>query len=204
MSKKAKEIILIAIICIIKLSLNALPIILIVKEWDSIVGMALGVIVFFAFLIYENVVSDPYPSVPLIKYGEFPFEIVYSIDGDIMEKSGIYICSGSIDEVSYLSSEKRWKWSSRIKKENANMLGEIDGIEIYIDCGDAYYYMFPQDPQDSYYPGTFVYFTDENGSYQRLDLKESKKELGIEIISAKFSQPIENYWIKEGEEEDYE
>ncbi len=91
MSKKTKEIILIAIICVIKLSLNVLPIILIVKEWDTFVGLVLGSFVFFAFLLYYFTSMDSLPERE-ITYGEFPFEIVYSIDEEAFEKQGIAIC----------------------------------------------------------------------------------------------------------------
>ena len=85
MSKKTKEIILIAIICVIKLSLNVLPIILIVKYWDIMVGVIFGFVVMLTMLfglLFLKAVFYIF-TLPFFlfqsTYGEFPFEIVYSI-----------------------------------------------------------------------------------------------------------------------------
>ena len=188
MSKKTKEIILIAIICIIKLSLNALPIILIVKEWDSFVGLALGFFVFFAFLLYYFTSMDSLPERE-ITYGEFPFEIVYTIDEEEFEKQGIAICK--CKKTFDLVYGAYWDFEMYFDDSYDDDILCTELYEIKIDCGNASYYLDGEKPYEKYVPGEYIWYFSE-GKYYELTLEEAKEEFGIEIISTKFSEPLVN------------
>jgi len=195
MSKKAKEIILIAIICIIKLLLNVLSAILILKYFDSIVSVIFGSVVMLTMCLGFFFLNTMFYIFTLpfflfqTTYGEFPFEIVYSIDGEVFEKQGVAVCEleRNFDTV----YGPRLDLVMYFDKAYDNDILCTEPYEIEIDCGNARYYLDGEKSYEDYVPGEYIRYFSE-GKYHKLTLEEAKEEFGIEIISAKFSEPLVN------------
>ncbi len=88
-----------------------------------------------------------------------------------------------------------WNWG--VLHSLDILLYETDEYRIYIDGGYANYYMQYDERYEDYEPGQSITRVGEGGAYKEYTLEEAKEQLGIEIISAKFSEPIENYFLEE-------
>ena len=160
--------------------------------WEYILGIYFFLIWFVGTMIYEfskpiSMLTLPNPPVPEIEYGSFPYEIVYSVDGEEFKKADTLEFKYTI-ESDYDRVEKIAFWGS---SEYFVLLCEIQGEKIYIDGGNGKYYMMNEKPHEEYVPGHYIYYYGDTGK-KELSLEEAKKQLGIEIISTKFSEPIEN------------
>jgi hypothetical protein len=189
MSKKTKKILLIALGCIILVVLG-----FIYKWWVYIFLALCGWVWFFGtFMMYLtdtiHLLFVAAPPVPEIQYGEFPFEIVYSIDGEVFNKTDTMKYENAVYS-DYDSLVKHQGWRAK-HEEDAELLCEIDGYSIYLDCGNGYYYMQNEKNYDDYIPGEAMYWI-SGGSTHGITFEEAKEEFGVEIISTKFSEPIEN------------
>ncbi len=158
---------------------------------EYILGICFFLIWFVGTMIYEfskpiSMLILPNPPVPEIEYGSFPYEIVYSVDGEEFKKVDTlefkYATESDYDRV-----EKIAFWGS---SEYFVLLCEIQGEKIYIDGGSGKYYMMNEKPYEDYVPGQYIYYYDSGKV--KLSVEEAKEQLGIEIISTKFSEPIEN------------
>ena len=201
MNEKTKKIVLIFIGCIIRLGILAA--IIIFKYYTITSAVLLGIFGFFGvlmwfgativYLLICNIIMlfVPAPPVPDIQQQSFPYEIVYSIDEEVFNKTDIleykYKAYSDVEQL-----EKNWRWESSSGTGTFNLLCEIEDEKIYIDCGNAQYYMTGEKPYDEYTPGEYVYYYDDDDEKIKLTHKEAKEKFGIEIISKKFSEPIEN------------
>ncbi len=61
----------------------------------------------------------PNPPEPEIKYGEFKFELTYSVDGKMKEISDIIVCEFKGFEVRSIGDSKKRVWSENIKNDNS-------------------------------------------------------------------------------------
>lgn len=60
----------------------------------------------------------PNPPKPEIKYGEFEFRLIYSIEGNLKEVSDVIVCKFEGFEVRSIGDSKKRVWSENIKNEN--------------------------------------------------------------------------------------
>ena len=138
-----------------------------------------------------------YPQ-PQITYGEFPFELVYSFEGEITTVKGVYICE-------YTGLEWNWNigtyrtWNGYIEgydekyDESAIFITEDSDRIVFCFIGDAEFYM-----NDEQYPEKRpltprLYHTKKNLNIMySLNSDEIAALYNIEIVSWKFSEPIEN------------
>lgn len=156
----------------------------------------------------------PDPLEPSIKHAEFPFELVYKINGKRKTIKDILICEydgigGEVDtykcrewESSFASGNERivlWK-DSDVKSLNeltAEMI--VPYQEIYYDIGTAWYYMGDlEEGEEKQLQSGLAYFQHalelgdivEDIGY--LEDKMVFEKFGIKIISWKCAPPIKN------------
>lgn len=141
---------------------------------------------------------SPDPPTPHITYGEFPFELVYTIDGETVTINDVYICEYegiSIDEGQ--GKHVEWKGYIQSSRQEQVVLLVRDTEQIVCEIGEPEYYM-----GDAAYCEAFgiedvtpclvmIENDGEISSCHVLD-DEEKKEYHIEIISWRFSKPIQN------------
>ncbi len=194
MSKKAKIILLVislyaskiaAIIAIITFSYKFVCDVL-HDFFETCIMAILGVFIFTAFVLYGSI-PPTLPDTPEFNYGEYPFEIVYSVNEDVYTKSGVLTCSLDM-RTETASFDWYWYWDESFKNEDEDILCNIDGIDIYIDCGNGHYYMQDSKAEKDYAPGQLFYYDD----YEKTEITPTvaKQKYGLEIISAKFSEPM--------------
>lgn len=133
------------------------------------------------------------PGEPQVVYGEFPFELVFLINGEERIINDTLICT--YDGISISEAEgKVRKWKSALKSGNEKLvLTTFDNSIVYYDIGPARYYM--GDYNDSTYsPNVRCETRFENGI--RTDSLVSEKELleKYEIIIKNWTiaSPIKN------------
>ncbi len=191
-----KHALLIIPLGIINLFLNFL----VVKHFENIVnffvavygictwvGIAIFMLVFGLPNEIANAINNDSPEV---LSGEFPFEIVYSIDGETFEYRDTFVCECRVDDAQH---NEYSMWEESYKYNDDNTIHSIDGKKVRIDCGNAKYYLLSEKPYIDYTPGQYIYY-DNN----ELTQKEAKEVLGLEIISTKFSEPNTSRPIKAG------
>ena len=61
----------------------------------------------------------PNPPKPKIKYGEFKFKMIYSVDGKTKEISDVIVCEFNGFEVRSIGGSKKRVWSENIKNNNS-------------------------------------------------------------------------------------
>ena len=144
--------------------------------------------------IFIGGMLSPAPPKPAITYGEFPFKLVYELNGEEITVEDTVICE--FDGFGWnegSGKHREWKrWLASNPKEDILLIDETN--EIYVNIGSPEYYM----GEEGDYTLNFWVFRIEippNGKV-RWDILESEDELfkiyGIRIISYEFSDPIVN------------
>ena len=139
-------------------------------------------------------ILEPAPPAPQETYGEFPFELTYKINGEIITVKDIYVCEYAGVGWSEAGGKYR-KWSGYIKGcgESAIFITEDSDRKIFCFVGDAEFYM-----NDEQYPEERpltprLYDVKKNVNVMNsLNQDEIVAIYNIEIVSWKFSKPIEN------------
>lgn len=139
---------------------------------------------------------------PEIKEGEFDFEVVYEIDGEIKTIEGTYVCEfGGIDR-SFVGASRYW--NGYIKDHDGStsyVLKTIDNSSVVLELNlTAGFFM--SDPDNIYDDGTFVFMPDPYIYIVSGDptIEDPTNELyfepyegdAIKIISFEYDPPIEN------------
>lgn len=75
----------------------------------------------------------PNPPKPEIKYGEFKFRMIYSVDGKLKEVSDVIVCEFKGFEVKSIGGTKDRVWSENIKNENSYELFHVRDDERKVD-----------------------------------------------------------------------
>ena len=130
---------------------------------------------------------------PDVQYHEFPMEITYEINGEIVEQEGIYVI-----EYSGVDLELGHRYDGYIKStgEDGFILYEEDRIKVLCKLGDAYYYTGlikyengvearAYRKEESFWDGEQYYILDETELYE---------QYGIKIISWTTSEPLDDIW----------
>ena len=125
---------------------------------------------------------------PRIVYGEFPLELVYEIDGEIVEVSDVYICEyrGYDKE----SGKIYWKGYMKSTGEAGFVLIKKPFQKVYCKIKSPSYYMGEQQYDDKIQP-TVIWESIFYGA-KWIDDAELYEKYGIRIISCKAATPIEN------------
>ena len=151
--------------------------------WTLLLGH--GIVTDIADSIKSIVQEKPSPT---IVYGEFTLELVYEIDGEIVEVSDIYICEykGYDKE----SGKIRWKGYMESTGEAGFVLIKKPFQKVYCKIKSPSYYMGEEQYDDDVQP-VVVWDSIFYGS-KFIDDAELYEKYGIRIISCKAATPIEN------------
>ncbi len=200
MIEKVKKIGLIFALTIARLSLDAVSLKILSKyvmpfltHIVAAVFFLLHIISMFLLLMLDSAFA-PGPEVPAITYGEFPFRIVYSIDGEIFELEDSYICECKGVGFEY-ALHKDLIWETYLKDSCTRYIELCDipnGYRLCLYAGSPEYYMlesFP--PYGDHVPGEYLH-SSSNDRREEISFEEAKEKYRLEIISAEFSEPIEN------------
>ena len=167
---KSKKVWIILLVILIPL----IPFIYIALAW-TVVGIGMWVF-------------TPNPARPEETYGEFPFELIYEIDGETITINDIYVCE--YDGITCDTGSGKYRtWNGYVKSTGDDVVvlykDNITTIHCYV--GDAEYYMddekYPEQRpfKPRFYIGSLPISTDQ--------LLQRYK---IRIVSWSLSEPIEN------------
>ena len=137
----------------------------------------------------------PNPPEPLIKDGEFPIKINFTVNGEMYTKSDIFVCEYQGFELrgmGYFGSsvKKQRKWNGYIRStgEESLVLYEDDKATLICDLASPGYFM--GDKQYAYESDTQVFVRDAQG---RLNFTEEETALCyVQVTSLEIGEPIEN------------
>ena len=129
--------------------------------------------------------EKPYPQ---ITYGEFPLELVYEIDGEIVEVSDVYICE--YDGYDKESGKIYWKGYMESTGEAGFVLMKKPFQKVYCKIGSPGYYMGEVQYGNDIQP-TVIWESIFYGA-KSIDKSELLEKYDIKIISYKVATPIKN------------
>lgn len=133
---------------------------------------------------------------PQIKEGEFPFEIVYEIDGETVTINDIYICKfDGFDWNEGGGKHRKWKGYIKSSGEEELILFEDSNLKFAVSVGSPEYYM--SDPNGSYSENTpSIYYIKPNefgGVSSGVDgIEPLLEQYKLKLVSWNFSKPIQN------------
>lgn len=181
--KKAKPITVIILVAVIILSPIIVIFLLNLFAWSS---------VFIGTWLFT-----PNPPKPEITYGEFPFEIIYEIDGEVITINDVYVCQyDGIGANEGSGKYREWKGYIKSSGEEELILFEDGNLKLACSLGDPKYYMSdPSMPTQEYTPKIFYIISpNEFGgtSSGTMDIEPILEQYKIKLISWKLSEPIKN------------
>jgi len=165
--------------------------------------VAIPVIIFAFFsipwlMIYGGIWLSPDPPEPQVIYAEFPFELVYTLDGKTFEISDTLVCEyDGIDIDEGQGKHIEWKCYIKSSKNEKLVLYVDDNKEIICDIGAPEYYMGDSEYYDIYasddiVPNLILLEDYENITSSHDLSEEEMKKFKIELISWELSKPIKN------------
>ncbi len=134
---------------------------------------------------------------PTIKEAEFPFEIVYEIDGETVTVSDVYVCE--FDGFAWNENVGRYRqWKGYVKTTGKDHLVLLEDGDLKLACnlGSAAYYM--GDPSmagaEKFTPEIYYVRTFESGGVSSgfTGVDSLLEQYKLKLISWKLSDPIEN------------
>ena len=145
-------------------------------------------------MIFLGNALAPNPPKPEITYGEFPFELVYEIDGETVTVNDVYVCEFDGFGMNEGQGKYReWKGYVQGTGEEGVILFEEGEVIIWCYIGSPKYYMGEVKYIDAYTPNVVKESPYLSGtSYEGLRADELWELYNIRIISWQFSDPIEN------------
>ncbi|MBE6639642.1 MAG: hypothetical protein E7616_09395 [Ruminococcaceae bacterium] len=135
---------------------------------------------------------------PQIKEGEFPFEIVYEIDGKIITINDVYICEfDGFDWSEGVGKHRKWKGYLKSSCVEELVLLEDGDLKFAVSVGSPEYYM--SDPDCAYsenIPSIYYIKPNEFGGTTSgtLDIEPLLEQHKLKLISWEFSKPIQNFF----------
>ena len=156
----------------------------------KIVAILIALITLLSFSGCQNVPE------PQIKEGEFPFEIVYEIDGKIITVNDVYVCEfdGFVWNKG-IGKHRRWKGYLKRSGTEELVLLEDGDLKFAVSVGSPEYYM--SDPDCAYSDNTpTIYYIKSNEfggtTSGTLDIEPLLEQYKLKLISWEFSEPIQN------------
>ena len=150
----------------------------------------------FPFVAIElvTIFSDD-PPLPEIRYGEFPFRLVYEINGEQIVIEDTIICE--FDGIGRGGGSKWRRWTSRLASgdEEIILLRINSGKFIYYLPGSPEYYMGDLPDYATHrdlFPDAFISDTNRVSSSRWINADELYSEYGIRLISWEPSPAIVN------------
>ena len=206
MNKKSSDILLIVVAIIVRITTNIffINLIILLSDWILKFNYSIIFYIFIGFIILTEILKYIFEDflyillvpqqIPQIQYGKFPFEVVYTVDGELFVVKDTFVCE--YKNTFFKFKDKDYEWNTYLENSGESYLklcdveksGQLQSI--CLDLGNVNYYMLSDEKDENYSPGEYVF----NIRYPRkpISLEDAKKDYDIKIISAKFSDPIEN------------
>ena len=151
----------------------------------------------FAFLLVFSLTACQTIPAPQITKAEFPFEIVYELDGETITVNDVYVCEfEGFDWNEAVGKHRRWKGYVKSTGKDHVVLLEDGSLKLACSLGSAAYYM--DDPSmegaGEFTPSIYYIRTFESGgvSSGTSGIEKMLEEYKIQLVSWKLSKPIEN------------
>lgn len=145
--------------------------------------------------IFVGGMLSPNPPKPEITYAEFPFEVVYEIDGETITINDVYVCE--FDGFGWnegVGKHRKWKGYIKSSGEEELLLLKDGDLKFAISVGSPKYYM--SDPDCAYSENTpsIYYIKREFGgiAYGVLGIEPMLEQYKLKLVSWEFSKPIKN------------
>ncbi len=153
--------------------------------------------------IFFGVLFSPNPPQPEISYAEFPFEIVYEVEGETVTVNDIYVCEyEGIGMNEGVGKYREWKGYVKSTGEKKLILLEVDIGTFACAVGYPEYYMNDPTMLDEAYTPTIdfipssdlVRYSDEWEEVVALasEPEAMYEQYQIHLVSWKLSDPIPN------------
>ena len=141
--------------------------------------------------------SCEYVPEPEIKEGEFPFEIVYEKDGEIVTVNDVYVCEfDGFDWNEGVGKHRKWKGYIKSSGAKELILLEDGDLKLAVSVGFPEYYMSDQSITQIKDLTPAIYYIKPNElggtSSGMLDIEPLLEQYKIQLVSWNFSEPIQN------------
>ena len=155
-------------------------------------------VLIFLSLILSLTSCSTIPS-PQITEAEFPFEIVYEVDGETIKINDVYVCK--FDGIGWNENTGKYrKWKGYVKSTGIDYLVLLDDGNLKFACklGSAAYYM--NDPSwmgaEKFTPEIYYIRTYDSGGVASgvTGIEPMLEEYKLRLISWSLSDPIKNYF----------
>lgn len=161
--------------------------------WIFIILVIFLIFLMFPWMMFGSF-REPNPPKPRIRSGEFPFTIVYEINGEKIIIEDTMICK--YDGVGWNEGVGKYrKWKSYLAsspKEDAVLLVADDKRKIYCFVGSAEYYMGDEKyPEKRPLTPRLINIRLDN-DFTSISQDELLEMYNIRLISWEFSDPIVN------------
>jgi len=145
--------------------------------------------------MFIGMLFTPNPPLPEIRYGEFPFKLVYETNGEEKIIEDTIICK--YDGIGSGSNGKWRKWKSQLASGNKEviLLKIANKQYIYFLVGGPDYYMGDMPTyatQKFIFPNAYIYDASQFMKHRTINADELLSEYGIKLISWEPSPPIVN------------
>ena len=131
---------------------------------------------------------------PEITYGEFPFTLVYEIEGEVITINDVYVCKFDGFTTNTAGKFREWKGYLKSNGNEDLFVTEIDGLDIYIIIGPPEYYMGEEQYSYSNIIPSF-YCIEKTGKHTHsyhLTTEEAYSQYSLKLLEWELSQPITN------------
>ncbi len=139
---------------------------------------------------------SPDPPKPEVTYAEFPFEIVYTVEGETVTVNDIYVCEYvGVGWDEGRGKYRQWKGYIKSSGEDDLILLEDENYKLACSVGDSGYYMSdPSMPTEKFTPHVYYIRSHKSDivSLGTMDIEQLKEQYKIKLISWKLSSPIQN------------
>ena len=164
---------------------------------SPVILLVLGLLGWASISIIGTWLFTPNPAKPEVTYGEFPFVIVYEIDGEVVTVSDVYVCQyDGIGANEGVGKYREWKGYIKSTGEEQLVLHQDGNLSLACAVGSPKYYMSdPSMADDEYTP--YIYYIESPNEFGGtssgvLDIEPLLEQYKIKLISWQLSDPIEN------------
>lgn len=145
-------------------------------------------------MIFAGIWLSPDPLEPQIQYGEFPFEIVYQLDGELYTVSDVFVCEYDgigVDEG--VGKHIQWKGYLKSNGNEEIVLLRKDSVRIVCSIGSPEYYMGDGDQSEQGIQPDLLLIEDYESLTTVHVLTDAEGEkYKIKLISWQLTKPIIN------------
>ena len=148
-------------------------------------------------ILYVGLWMSPDPAKPQTTYAEFPFEIVYQIEGETVTVTDVFICEyDGIGINEAVGKYVEWKGYIKSSKKEEFVLLTDHNVKIICTLGDPKYYMdypaYDYPMEQGVVPELILYEQSGDIISSHLLSEEEQARYKIQLIHWEFSAPISN------------